>query len=424
MLLIVSLLMFASVASFCAVLRCISQPLFSDLAVMPTTSTTASEQLPAAAVILCVRGADPTLPACLKGLLNQDYGQYEIHIVLDSEHDPAANIVNEAVAEDCIPKVNVHILRKPDARRGLKVSAILQALKSISENVEAVAFLDADAKPGPLWLRHLVSPLREDEVGATSGLRWFEADCRGAGSQIRAKWNLYALVLMRWCNIPWGGSLAIRRDVLRSTAIQERWSETVCEDTCVGDVLSDVGLKVQLVPDVLMVNREQTTLVGCWRFMVRQLVFTRLHSKNWWPIALFGQVFAALAVLFPCLGAAAIATQNSVALSLIGAAFTLMVSVVDRFEKQIRIAAYQCGCGVRDETLAKRRFAASWISDYVCRTACVIISGMAILTACFTRQLHWRGITYRIRRSQITIQEYRPFVSTNETDAPLSQMSI
>lgn len=274
----VSLLLLLSTFLFCIVLKVVAQPLFRDFKSVEHERSRYLDQLPPAAVILCMRGADPTLPSCLRGLLNQGYHDYEIHIVLDSASDPAANLVTSIVNGN--EKVTIHVLREPDMRRGLKVSAILQALNSISNRIGAVAFLDADAEPDPFWLRNLVAPLSNPGVGATSGLRWFAPDARNAGSLIRAKWNLYALILMRRCNIAWGGSLAIRRDVLNSSALQRKWAETVCEDTCVGDTLAEADLSVQLVPQVAMINREHTTMIGCWRFMVRQLVFTRLHSKN------------------------------------------------------------------------------------------------------------------------------------------------
>ena len=48
----------------------------------------ADEQAPVA-VILPLRGADPSLPGCLQGLLNQSYASFTLHIVLDRADDPA-----------------------------------------------------------------------------------------------------------------------------------------------------------------------------------------------------------------------------------------------------------------------------------------------------------------------------------------------
>ena len=222
MVLIASLIVLASTILFCIALRVVAQPLFDDFESSQHEAESVDDEQPSAAVILCVRGADPTLQVCLEGLLTQDYRDYEVHVVLDSDADPAAKLVRNSISNHSFEKVTVHILRDPDSRRGLKVSAILQALTSLSDDVEAVAFLDADAEPDRFWLRNLMRPLGDPGVGATSGLRWFAPATRNAGSLIRAKWNLYALVLMKRCNIAWGGSLAIRRDTLTSTDLPRK----------------------------------------------------------------------------------------------------------------------------------------------------------------------------------------------------------
>ena len=49
----------------------------------------ADNDCPKAAVVLCLRGTDPFLEDCLRAVLNQDYPQYEIRIVVDSRQDPA-----------------------------------------------------------------------------------------------------------------------------------------------------------------------------------------------------------------------------------------------------------------------------------------------------------------------------------------------
>ena len=43
----------------------------------------ADEELPKAAILLCLRGADPTLRTCLRRLLRQDYPDYELFVCVD-----------------------------------------------------------------------------------------------------------------------------------------------------------------------------------------------------------------------------------------------------------------------------------------------------------------------------------------------------
>ena len=436
MMLIISCCLLAYAVVVCLSLFVISLPLRRDFLQRLERPAVPDADLPSAAVILCVRGADPTLKACLRGLLQQDYPDLEIHIVLDSDCDPGAEFVRDALTDVDGTVARVHILKSPDSRRGLKVSAILQALKTLDARIRVIAFLDADADPHQNWLRDLVQPLSATSIGATSGVRWFNPDVRNPGSLVRAKWNLYAVSLMRYFNIAWGGSFAIRRDVLEQSTLLEQWSETICEDTCVGDALARSGYKVQLVPEVSMVNRETTTLGGCLQFMSRQLVFTRLHSRNWLPILLIGLSVSLVSLLVPILIAMTFAQGDSAACLVASGTVVVLLIGITRFERQVAAlmpsadhslsdcmpgskTADQSGTGL----LFKKNRAA--FGNYACQMECVVISGVAFVIAASTRQLKWRGITYNVRRSRVTLVRYTPYVPVAvEAETGLRGISI
>src|SRR5262249_33172047 len=66
---------------------------FVSLYLVRRESSATVGELPPAAVILALRGADPSLVGCLTGLLRQDYPHYVVRIVIDSREDPAWNVV-------------------------------------------------------------------------------------------------------------------------------------------------------------------------------------------------------------------------------------------------------------------------------------------------------------------------------------------
>src|SRR5262249_954046 len=63
--------------------------------------------LPFAAVVLSLRGADPSLRDCLRSLLRQDYPRYRLLIVIDGPGDPAWAPVRDAMAAGHGPNVEV-----------------------------------------------------------------------------------------------------------------------------------------------------------------------------------------------------------------------------------------------------------------------------------------------------------------------------
>src|SRR5690348_12542810 len=88
------------------------------------------EPCPKVAVILCLRGADPSLDECLHGLLNQDYPRYQVRIVVDCVADSAWQKVHDLLARGIRTgvEVDVDVLAKPCAKCSLKVCSQLQAV--------------------------------------------------------------------------------------------------------------------------------------------------------------------------------------------------------------------------------------------------------------------------------------------------------
>src|SRR5262245_57117590 len=59
---------------------------------------------------LPVRGADPLLAECLRGLCKLDYPSYEIRIVVDSAEDPAWPAIRKVLAEFPAVKATTSVL--------------------------------------------------------------------------------------------------------------------------------------------------------------------------------------------------------------------------------------------------------------------------------------------------------------------------
>src|SRR5438270_12029675 len=92
----------------------------------PRTKRIGNEkELPRVVVLLPIRGADPSLAGCLRGLLNQDYPHYDVRIIIDSREDPAWRLVHEIVGTKPDPRVQVSLLETRRQTCGLKSSALL-----------------------------------------------------------------------------------------------------------------------------------------------------------------------------------------------------------------------------------------------------------------------------------------------------------
>jgi hypothetical protein len=358
--------------------------------------------LPRTTVLLCVRGADPSLISCLNGLLNQDYPSYEIKIIVDSADDPAWNIISPVLARIATPKARVCVLTDRHETCSLKVSALLQAIRELDASTEAVALIDADVIPYRHWLRDLVQPLSDPGVGATSGVRWYMPHGKSSwGTAIRSLWNAVAFTQMVSLRIPWAGSMAFRADLFRKSKLLEQWARSFVEDTSTHRVLRSLGLRLCYVWAVTMVNHEAIDLKGCFRFIRRQLFNARLHHESWphivaisfgTPLALAGAVVVALSH-----GAYGLAAAVGIVVAVYSLAITTALSWADRLINR----------------LAQKRgdafYSYSWRA-FLAALPTQAFHLAAVVSAGFIRKVEWRGITYQVKGSgQVRLLEYRPY---------------
>ena len=233
-----------------------------------------------AAIILCLRGYEESVPECLAGLIGQDYPDFELHIAFDSKNDPAFEQV-EGFFEGGREGVYLHFF-EPQSSCSYKCSGIIHVVERLNNDIEIVAFCDGDTLVDENWLTKLATPLLADKtIGVTTGNRWFAPYDKGIGGLIRKQWNAAAVVQMQAYDIAWGGSMATRRSVIRDCDLTEVWARSFCEDTSISDPLKKHGLRLHRIPDLIVVNREATTIKNCVPWISRQLLTARLHHPLW-----------------------------------------------------------------------------------------------------------------------------------------------
>ncbi len=240
-----------------------------------------AEYSPKVAIVLCLRGADPFLDRCIRALAQLNYPNFEVRIVVDDKQDPSWEILQRELTEQGAFRLAVDQLRSPNITCSLKCSSVAQAIRELDDSIEVVALLDADTIVHPNWLRELITPLADPTVGATTGNRWYMPERLSLGSLVRYSWNAAAVVIMYWCRIAWGGTLAIRRSVIDRADLLTRWQNAFCEDTMLFDTLRAHGLRQVFVPSLMMVNRENCTLRGVSAWITRQLLNSRLYHPGW-----------------------------------------------------------------------------------------------------------------------------------------------
>ncbi|MEL7498828.1 MAG: glycosyltransferase family 2 protein [Planctomycetota bacterium] len=396
------------------------------------------DAMPAVAVVLCLRGSDPSLVNCLRSLMQMDYPNFQLHLAFDDHDDPAVAVCRHQLKDR--KNVVFHVNLDHGRDRSLKCSSIIATVLELDEEIEVVALVDADAVVQPDWLTRLVAPLRVTEVGASTGNRWFAPTAGGLGSTLRKVWNAAALPQMYSYNIAWGGSLAIRRDVIEKCELLDRWSTAFCEDTMLTQRLKEHGLQVVRVPELIVVNQESTTIRDALNWIRRQLLTVRLYHGGW-KLVLAHAVFGGLCLFGPPLVALYFLIQFQLLKFIWVVIFAVMsqlfsfvlMLLIELANRRVIVARYENLEADRGSTeTSPEEIEAHDLGPLVATPMGLVAFAMLqllypflALGAASQQLVRWRGISYRILdRSRIEMIEYRPFAETLDPESTGTDRSI
>ncbi len=370
----------------------------------PKPAPLPDDQLPKVAVVLTLRGADPFLDRTLQGLTQLDYPRYDIRIVVDHKEDPAWEMVHRIIAERRCKNVQVEELADRRTTCSLRMSSLIQAVEGLDDSYGVVAIADADVVTHANWLRDLVNPLADLQVGATSGVRWYMPDETNAGSLVRHIWNVAAVAQMHSFGIGWGGSLAVRTSLLRDARILEKWSQIMFEDTFTVNEVQMLGRKLKTVPEATMSNRESIDIKGCTKFISRQVLNARMYHPAWRPIAAYASLSAVAMNGALVVGLAALLTGHLAHAAAVAGAFGVyaagMAVLLAISELAVRPAARMRGEAIPAFTW--KLVGAALLTHYV------YLASVAM--ALRVKEIEWRGIKYRLAGPRkVHLLHYSPY---------------
>ncbi len=236
--------------------------------------------LPRVLAVVPCHGADPGLEKNLDAILSQKYPGYRVVFCVDRMDDPAVAGIERCRARH---ETSSSIALAADLPGfGGKALALLGGLGDRAPPDEVVAFLDADIRPHPGFLRALVQPLALPTIGATTGYRWYTPVRGGLWSAVRSAWNAAGLNIFfsdRY-NFLWGGAWAIRRENLDRLDLEALWRGTLSEDLAVTGAVKKMGLRVQFVPRAVAPTFEDCDRGECLEWTDRQTAMVALWGRH------------------------------------------------------------------------------------------------------------------------------------------------
>lgn len=354
-------------------------------------------ELPKTAILLALRGADPDLELGLRRLMTQDYPNYELHVVIDSETDPAWQLVQRAIAETGAKHVKHTALRDRPDQCSLHCASLVQLAEDLDESFEVFALADGDLVAHPTWLRELVAPIACGRADAASGNRWYVPTKGQFGSIVRYFWNAAAVISMHFFGIPWGGTFAGRTKDLRASGLINKWRRALAVDAPIRTCWQEIDKRIEFVPSLIMPNREEIHVTPCFGFISRQLMWTRLYQPLafWASIVLHAWVTSATLLVTLAIGVYGLCTQQaSLAWMAVGGLATYISAMglsVLLLELRVR------------KTISANGQSAAWINPasalklVAAIPAAQIVHFLAIANVITKRRLDWRGVIYEIR---------------------------
>jgi ceramide glucosyltransferase len=242
---------------------------------------------PFASIIAPCRGLDDDLFENLSALFKQNYPNYEIIFVVDDENDEAAKLINARFKT----QNSKLIMANKTTASSQKVENLREAILRVSDESKVFVFIDSDARPNENWLRNLVAPLEDKDIGCSTGYRWFVAKNGGFSTQLRSIWNASIASQLgqnTTKNFCWGGSTAVLREIFERLEIRKRWHGTLSDDFTLTNAMREANLPIYFVPSCLTASVEDCSFAELLEFTTRQMKITRVYRSDLWKAALIG----------------------------------------------------------------------------------------------------------------------------------------
>ncbi len=347
------------------------------------------------------KGLDDDLEANLQPLFEQDYGDYEISLIVESDHDPAADVIRRVMRQ--YPGIASRlIVAGISTDSGQKVHNLLVATDSLPQNVETLVFVDADVRPPSDWLRRLTGRLHN--IPVATGYRCFVPKRATFANLVLSSINGAVVPIMfpGKHHLIWGGSWAITRELFDTSGLREAWRGTLSDDLIATRVMARVGQRVAAEPMCILPSPLDVDARAMFSFVRRQLIIGRCYVPVHWYALLIG--CGLMQVLFwGSLVAAIWGGANGSARAWQPAAAVGLLYALHLIRARLRHAAAGYYLRDRQQELRGVRHFDIWLGPVA-----GALGWLGLLASAFSRRIVWKGITYVMRPGGAIVNIVRP----------------
>ena len=344
---------------------------------------------PRVAVFCPCKGIEPGLERNLLSLTEFDRQNYEIFFILASGSDPARSIVERLAANSRV-KAHVVIAGIP-SNSGEKVNNLRVAVEQLPPEFEVLVFTDSDGRPGKSWLHHLVAPLSDVRIGATTTMRWLLPNRSNLPTALLAAWNAPVVTMLseKGRNFCWGGGTAIRRSIFEQSGVMEEWRNSVSDDYSLTRALERNNRLIVFIPECLTLSYVETDFHGLLEFTNRQILITRVYAEKVWAPAAATHLLYCVTLLLGVILILSDFFEQRPAFHI--ATLTFLPVLLSAIRSSIRLI------GVTEALPAGRSQITGQAWIYVLLTVLVPFLYTAnFVNSLITRKIRWRSMAYEL----------------------------
>lgn len=241
---------------------------------------------PKTCVIVPCKDVDKYFIENMDAICSQNYEKYRVIFVTDSTKDPAYKSLQNLYSKN--PKISIVVSDFIDGCSG-KIAALLTGIQ-YSQDAEVYVFADSDIKPHRNWLSDLVAHLYYDDVGVTTGYRWFFAS--SFSSLFVSCWNMVNSLSLFFnaYNFAWGGSMAIKKDLFDALNVGEEWKKGFSDDLILTRIVKDAGFSIRFLPACISESPVEGNITSFVTWGTRQLTWMRWYFPSYWIFSIVGAV--------------------------------------------------------------------------------------------------------------------------------------
>ncbi|MGA3088208.1 MAG: glycosyltransferase [Terriglobales bacterium] len=237
----------------------------------------ANAHLPPVSILKPVHGLEAQLKENIESFFRQDYPQYEILFAADDGKDPALEVVREVCAR--YPQIPSRVLVTGAPWPNPAVYSFHCMAEAAAH--EILVTTDSDVEVSPNYLREIVPPLLDPQVGMVTcvyrgkNVAGFFSGLTAIGMSVEMTAGVLVANLLEGMKFGLGPTTVVRKDSLASFGGYGALRDYIAYDFAIGNLIAKAGYQVVLSGHVIDHVVNQKSFQRMWQNQLRWAQSTR-----------------------------------------------------------------------------------------------------------------------------------------------------